>query len=107
MVAILIVFISYSEKFVNNLSFINFQVCNSKKALKLHILTIHTPDHLKPWRCSRCTKGFTEKGRLADHMNVHLGIKPHNCEQCGQSFSNDSNKRAHIKSVHMGLKRSK
>ena len=58
-------------------------------------------------KCDRCPKGFADKNRLDDHMNVHLGIKPWSCDKCGQTFVNDSNRRAHIKSVHFGLKRSK
>ena len=39
------------------------KVCNSKKNLQKHVLAMHTPDHLKPWKCSQCSKGFTEKAR--------------------------------------------
>ena len=40
-------------------------------------------------------------------MNVHLGVKPFSCEKCNQSFSNNSNRLAHIRSVHKGVKRTK
>jgi KRAB domain-containing zinc finger protein len=82
------------------------KVCNSMRYLKHHIRSQHTPDALKPFRCSKCSKGFVEKSRLEDHMNIHLGLKPYSCEKCPLSFSNTSNRVAHIKSVHMGLKRS-
>ena len=83
------------------------KVCNSKKNLQKHVLAMHTPDHLKPWKCSQCSKGFTEKARLEDHINVHLGVKPFACEQCNQRFSNASNRYAHVRSVHNGVKRTK
>ena len=41
--------------------------------MNCHIMTVHTPDHLKPFVCKVCNKGFITKSKLEDHTNIHLG----------------------------------
>ena len=48
--------------------------------LKRHKLQKHTPNHLKPYPCNICDKGFYSIVPYKDHMNMHKGIKPHKCE---------------------------
>ena len=87
----------------NDISVFFLKVCSSKKNLQFHILSRHTPDDKKPWRCTRCPKGFISKLKLEEHVNgVHLGLKPNTCEMCGATFSHNANKLTHIKTVHMG-----
>ena len=45
--------------------------------LKVHINAVHTEEHLKPFLCQVCQKGFATEGRLNDHMNIHTGNRPH------------------------------
>ena len=76
-------------------------------SLLRHVQNIHTPDHLKPFLCPNCPKGFATSQKLEEHIDFHSGIKKHICEPCGQKFGNSSNLRAHIRSIHMGVKRKK
>ena len=72
-----------------------------------HMLSFHTPDHLKPFQCTTCDppKGFAVKQSLRDHMNTHTGMKPYKCKQCDAAFNSSGNLAAHKRSVHLGIKR--
>ena len=72
--------------------------------MKLHIASVHTEDHLKPFPCSVCPKGFAEEKKLKDHMNIHTGNKPYECRYCHRGFANKRNTIAHEKIVHQGYK---
>lgn len=47
-----------------------------------------------------CRKEFLRTCNLLDHMRMHEGIKPNNCEYCGKGFTQKSNLRKHLK-VHL------
>ena len=70
-----------------------------------HIFTHHTPDELKPYICSACSKGFGTKKSYDEHMNIHTGLRPHACKMCTAAFSSAGNLYAHIRSLHKGIKR--
>ena len=78
-----------------------------RKYMSSHMMRFHTPDNLKPFVCKICTKGFLYKNQIDDHMNIHYGLKPHKCKYCDQTFANVSNKLAHQRSTHEGIKRKK
>ena len=73
--------------------------------LKEHIGSIHTEDHLKPFRCAECNKGFGSAMRLKQHMIIHSGLKPHVCKYCGRGFADLGNMRMHERTSHEGHKR--
>jgi len=73
--------------------------------LQVHKLSKHTPDHLKPYRCSFCPKGFAFKRHLEVHENVHTGNKPYECKYCGMKFASDGNMNGHIRQTRKGIKR--
>ena len=75
--------------------------------MRNHTLVHHTPDHLMPFVCKQCHKGFPYKRHLEMHMNAHLGLKPFKCKYCEASFSDVSNRRMHERTTHEGYKRSK
>lgn len=40
----------------------------------------------KPFRCTSCSKGYSDETQLKHHMLSHNGDKPHKCELCNKSF---------------------
>lgn len=73
--------------------------------MKRHMSMSHTDDHLMPFNCQICQKGFPEKRKLKDHMNTHSGNKPYVCKYCGKGFSDRGNMRMHERTTHEGYKR--
>ena len=77
--------------------------CGQKvRLLDDHIMSVHTPDELKPFQCSECTKGFISKIQLKKHqMNVHLKLRPYKCRYgCDDSYNDSSNRNSHEKKKH-------
>ena len=42
---------------------------------------------------------------MKTHMRIHNNERPHECDKCGKRFADVSNKLAHMKQVHLGIKR--
>ena len=72
---------------------------------RYHMLQYHTPDHLMPFVCHICKKGFIWKVRLDNHINGHLGRRPYKCKYCNATFADSANKRMHERCNHEGYKR--
>jgi hypothetical protein len=77
-----------------------------KGRLSFHMHQKHTPASERKYKCEICGKGFCDKSRLKDHINVHTGEKPHKCKFCDKGFASFGTKAGHERS-HMGLKRNK
>ena len=75
------------------------------KDTRYHMLAFHTPDHLMPFVCQICKKGFVWKSKLDTHVNSHLGLKPFKCHYCEKTFADTANKRMHERCTHEGYKR--
>ena len=75
------------------------------RRIRQHIQSKHTANSEKQHKCSVCAKGFINKQRLQDHMNMHTGEKPYMCNFCGSTFANNSNRLMHERTVHKGHKR--
>ncbi|NXM15007.1 ZN132 protein, partial [Ploceus nigricollis] len=47
-------------------------------------------DGEKPHQCSECGKSFSKRSSLICHWRVHLGERPYECGECGKSFTQSS-----------------
>jgi hypothetical protein len=66
----------------------------------------HTAEQDRKYKCEQCGKGFSDRARLKDHVNIHTGAKPYVCKFCANTFASKGNHRMHERS-HLGHKRSK
>ncbi|XP_056136125.1 zinc finger protein 572-like [Lampris incognitus] len=57
----------------------------------------------KPFTCSVCGKGFTQRGHMQRHMRTHTGEKPFRCSVCGNAFSQKGDMLRHMR-IHTGEK---
>lgn len=73
--------------------------------MKEHVNSVHIEDHLKPFVCKICSKGFATNERFRTHMNIHTGNKPFVCKYCGRGFSDKGNMRMHERTTHEGYRR--
>lgn len=52
------------------------------------------------FQCPYCEKSYNFKHTLKDHINKHLGKRPHVCKHCGDTFVHLASLCAHIKRRH-------
>ncbi|TKS88047.1 Zinc finger protein 709 [Collichthys lucidus] len=69
---------------------------------------VHNPEtamskNTGPHQCDQCGKSFTDWNNYRTHLLAHAGEKPHQCEQCQKSFSYLCHYKRHLR-VHTGEK---
>ncbi|KAL7955334.1 hypothetical protein V8C34DRAFT_327340 [Trichoderma compactum] len=52
-----------------------------------HAMGVKTAPRPKNHKCDKCGNTFRGPQRLAEHMNVHLGLNPFVCDNCGKGFA--------------------
>ena len=59
-----------------------------KRDLNYHLATMHDTGSLPTKECpfDYCTKTFAKERSYQDHINKHIGVKPHVCKSCLKSF---------------------
>ena len=67
-----------------------------------HIQQIHVSPQDRKHKCEHCGRGFVDRQRLNDHINIHTEARPYICDQCGVSYKNNPNLRQHVIRVHLG-----
>ncbi|KAI1237740.1 hypothetical protein IHE44_0013826 [Lamprotornis superbus] len=70
---------------------------------KYHLKT-HRSDKSgeKPFLCQAqgCGRSFAEYSSLRKHLVVHSGVKPHQCQICGKTFSQSGSRNVHMRKHH-------
>ena len=69
-------------------------------SMTYHKLQHHTKDSDMPFICEVCNKGFVQKKVYENHMNIHTGARPHNCNFCDRTFVDSSNRNKHMRESH-------
>ena len=52
------------------------------------------------FQCPYCSKSYGFKHTLKEHLNKHLGLRPHVCRHCGDAFTHLASLCAHVKRRH-------
>lgn len=71
--------------------------------LKTHISNVHKAKLRLKNTCNICSKSFSLKAHLQEHLLIHSGQKPYECDNCSAQFRTKSNLKKHLK-VHTGVK---
>ena len=50
--------------------------------------------------CERCQAGFHSEQELTVHRNIHMGLKPFKCEECGKGCSSKQKAIEHAQKAH-------
>ena len=78
----------------------NCETCMTTFALKEHI-TKHQKEHKeKKHKCELCKKTFHKRDTLTSHKNIHLGVKPWECNRCLKQFYTKLGLVSHAKISH-------
>ncbi|XP_052760479.1 zinc finger protein OZF-like [Mya arenaria] len=54
--------------------------------------------------CDICGVKLSNKDNLEGHKNLHFGIKPYICDQCGQTFNSKKILMSHMNELHITMK---
>nr|CAI5869090.1 unnamed protein product [Callosobruchus analis] len=79
----------------NNATAYKCQMCD-EIFLKFPEYKIHKKNHyIEKRRCKICNIVCQSIGKLADHLNKHLGLRPFKCDECDKSFVSKHHVKLH------------
>ena len=73
-----------------------------RRRMTRHSKSVHDE---KRFKCQYCDREYHNRIPFEDHLNTHTGYAPHSCDICNAKFKSASNRNAHVKQVHQGIKR--
>ncbi|KAF1744932.1 hypothetical protein MXB_3480, partial [Myxobolus squamalis] len=90
---------SYITSYPKNCGFLKPR--EPAERLRVHVRQVH--DKIKPYKCSTCTKEFSQSSSLTKHMRIHNGSRPYKCLICEKVFTASSILTTHMRQ-HTGEK---
>lgn len=75
------------------------QYCSKTFTRKEHMVN-HVRKHTgeTPHRCDICKKSFTRKEHFMNHVMWHTGETPHHCQACGKKYTRKEHLANHMRS---------
>ena len=55
------------------------------------------------YKCVLCGKVLSRMDSFKDHMNLHTGAQPFQCDECGESFSHHNQRKRHKRAKHAAM----
>ncbi|CAH1774465.1 unnamed protein product [Owenia fusiformis] len=78
------------------------KICNKSFAnvyrLQRHMICHEESNELRKFKCLECGKAFKFKHHLKEHVRIHSGEKPFQCNNCGKRFSHSGSYSSHMTS---------
>ena len=63
----------------------------TQSELRMHKKRVHEE---RQYKCDTCGQTFSNKSALTDHIDLHMGVKRHQC-QCGKAYRYSSGLSKH------------